>query len=125
MIFDTDVLIWVLRGHEKAAALVDATEPRRIALMSYLELIQGARDRREQKTIKDFLAAYAFQLLPLSENIGHRAATYLEQYALKVAMGPGDALVAATAVETHLPLCTANQKHYRPIAELDLRLFRP
>ena len=125
MLFDTDVLIWVFRGHSKAAKLVDATTPRHLSVVTYVELLQGARDRHEARAIKKFLSDFAFQMLPLSENIGHRASIYMEEYALKVAMCLGDALVAATAVEAQLTLCTGNRKHYAPIRDLDIRLFRP
>ena len=36
-----------------------------------------------------------------------------------------DALIAATAAENHLPLCTGDQRHFRPIRELELSVFRP
>ena len=36
-----------------------------------------------------------------------------------------DALLAATAVESQMALCTGNRKHYGPIAELELSVFRP
>jgi len=125
MMFDTDLLICVFRGNKKAARLVEATEPRCLSVISYLELLQGARNTHESKTIKRFLSDFGFQMLPLSENIGHRASIYMEEYGLKVAMGVADTLVAATAVEAQLTLCTGNRKHYKPIVELDLKVFRP
>jgi predicted nucleic acid-binding protein len=125
MLFDTDVLIWVLRGNRAAAKVVESSNDRRLSVVTYLELLQGARDRREVKTIKAFLSDCSLLLAPLSENIGHRASIYMEEYGLRVSMNMADALVAATAVETHLTLCTANRKHFSPIADLDLRVFRP
>ena len=125
MLFDTDVLIWVLRGNAKAARTVDRATARAVSVVTYMELLQGARDKAEVKAVKAFLADMAFATLPLTENIGHRASIYMEEYGLSVAMGLADALIAATAIETHLPLLTGNRKHYRPIKELDLKPFRP
>ena len=125
MIFDTDVLIWVFRGHEGAAQLVEGHDDRRISLVTYAELIESARSRKELRVIKHFLNDHAFQTLPLTENIGHRASVYMEEYTLKTALSLADALIAATAVEHHVTLCTANRKHYRAINELDLKTFRP
>jgi len=125
MLFDTDVLIWLLRGNVEAAKTVEKCDRRHLSIVTYMELLQGSRDRREVKTIKSFLAQFAFQMAPLTENIGHRAAIYMEEYGLKVAMCMADALLAATAVESQLVLCTGNRKHYAPIGELDLRAFRP
>ena len=125
MIFDTDVLIWIFRGHAGAAQLVEGQDERRISLVTYAELIQGARNRQELREIKYFLKDHAFQTLPLSENIGHRASVYMEEQAFNTAPSLADALIAATAVEHHLTLCTANKKHYRAINELELKTFRP
>ena len=90
-----------------------------------MELIQGIKDRRELKQIKSFLSDLAFQVLPLNENIGHRASIYMEEYGLKMAMCVADALVAATAAEYNQKLCTGNLKHYKGIKEIDLKAFRP
>ncbi len=125
MIFDTDVLVWALRGSAKAAATLEESDRRDISVVTYMELIQGARDRREIRALKAFLTDWGFQVLPLTANIGHRAAIYMEEYRLKAAICMADALLAATAVEMELTLCTGNQKHYRSISELDIRVFRP
>jgi predicted nucleic acid-binding protein len=125
MVFDTDVLIWVLRGNAKAARTVDRAAARAISVVTYMELLQGARNSREVKAIKSFLADLQFHLLPLTENIGHRASIYMEEYGLSGAMSMGDALIGATAVENHQQFLTGNGKHYKAINELDLKVFRP
>jgi len=125
MVFDTDVLVWQMRGNEKASAVVDADVRRQASIVTYMELLQGARDKREVATIRSFLADLNFELLPLTENIGHRACIYMEEHALAAGLSLSDALIAATAAENGATLCTANQKHYRAIEDLDLRLFKP
>jgi predicted nucleic acid-binding protein len=125
MQFDTDILIWLFRGHDGAARLMEKNRERHISVVSYMELLQGARDKTELRTIKSFLSDFGFQTLPLTENIGHRALIYIEEYGLKAGICVADALVAATAVENHLTLATANRKHYRPISDLVLLIFRP
>jgi len=125
MLFDTDVLIWVLRGNAKAARAVDGADTRAICVVTYMELLQGARDKTEVRAIKSFLADMQFALLPLTENIGHRASIYMEEYGLSVSMSMADALIAAAAIEANEPLITGNDKHYKAIRELDLKRFRP
>jgi hypothetical protein len=125
MIFDTDVLIWVLRGNAKAARALDNADERAISIATYMELLQGARDKRDIKSIKSFLVDMGFGVLPLSENIGHRASIYMEEYSLSTSISMGDALIAATAIEANEQLLTANDKHYKAIKELDIKRFRP
>ena len=122
MIFDTDILIWTLRGNEKAAAVIERDGNRAVSVVSCMELFQGARDKREMAAIRRFLLD--FETVPLSEEIGFRGCFYMEQHALKVDLTPVDALIAATAVERQQPLCTGNTKHYRHITDLELQTFR-
>jgi predicted nucleic acid-binding protein len=51
VIFDTDVLIWLQRGNTKAAKLVESALHRHILILTQMELMQGARDRRETMLI--------------------------------------------------------------------------
>ena len=125
MIFDTDVIVWYLRHHAGAIRLLDETADRCVSVVTYMELLQGARDKREALSIRSFLTDFAFQMLPLTENVGHRASIYMEEYGPKSGMTMADALLAATAVENRQTLCTANRKHYKFIRDLDLRIFRP
>ena len=123
MIFDTDVLIWALRGNEKAAQAIDADASRAVSIVSCMELVQGARDRKELAAIRRFLLD--FETLPLSENIGYRAGIYMEEYSLKAGLQLADALIAATAVERQETLYSGNARHYLAISELALKKFHP
>ena len=125
VLFDTDVLIFVQRGNINASVLVEDTEQRYISTQTYMELLQCAKNKQQHRIIQQFLKDFSFTVLPFTENIGHRASVYVEEYALSHAVRAGDAIIAATAVEHHLPLATANIKHFRPIKELDLKVFKP
>ena len=124
MLFDTDVLIWYFRGRAKAARVLEKASPRQISVVTYMELLQGARSKKEIKSIRGFLQEFDFNMVPITENIGHRASVYMEEYCLQVDMCLADALLAATAVENQLTFCTGNSKHYKPIKELELKVFR-
>ena len=125
MIFDTDMFIWVQRGNENAAEVMDVADARYLSIQTYMELLQGAKNKKQHKYVKDFLSSFAFEVLPLTENIGHRAAIYVEEYALSSGVYSGDALIAATAVENNMPLVSSNKKHFKVINELKFHHFKP
>jgi len=122
VIFDTDVLIWALRGDEKAGSTIEKDASRAVSVVSTLELYRGARDKQEAAAIRRFLLN--FETLPLSADIGYQASIYMEQLALKAGLDPLDALIAATATGAQQRLCTGNVKHYRQIPALELQPFR-
>lgn len=124
MMFDTDILIWVFRGNSRAARFVENAKSRSISIVTHIELMQGVRNRSELRQTKGFLTDLGFLVLPLSENIGHRAAIYVEEYGLSGGLTLADALIAATAVEANEVLATGNRKHYRPVKELEIKAFR-
>lgn len=125
MLFDTDIFIWAQRGNLKAAKLINLTNERYISLITYMEFIEGAKDKKQLQLNQSFLKSLDFQTLPLTQNIGHRAAIYVEQFALSHSMRSADALIAATACEHQLPLVTANAKHYRHLSDLTLQVLKP
>ncbi len=125
MLFDTDMFIWIQRGNDAAAELVDRAEKRFLSIQTYMELFQCAQNKKQQKDTQGFLSDFNFIILPLTENIGHRASIYIEEYSLGHGIRAGDAIIAATATENHLTLVSSNGKHFKPIKDLDLKIFRP
>ena len=125
MIFDTDIFIWIQRGNPKAARLVEREQERFISVQTYLELLQGAENKQQHEYTKQFLKDFGFRTIPFSGNIGHRATVYIEEYSLSHGLRAGDALIAATAAENNLVLCSSNAKHFKPIRDLKLKVFNP
>jgi len=125
MIFDTDIFIWAQRGNKKAAKLMEVSEERHLSVQTYMELLQCAKNKKQHQYTKDFLTSFDFLVLPLTENIGHRASIYVEEYTMASGLRSGDAIIAATAVENNLPLVSSNAKHFKMIKELKLKSFKP
>lgn len=125
MIFDTDIFIWAQRGNEKAAKLMEKTAQRFLSIQTYVELLQGAKNKAQHEYVKDFLSSFDFNVLPLTENIGHRASIYVGEYTLSSNLRSGDAIIAATAVENNLVLTSSNLKHFKIIKELKFKSFKP
>ena len=125
MIFDTDIFIWTQRGNKKAARLLEKAEEKYLSIQTYMELLQSANNKTQSKHVKDFLTAFGFIVLPLTENIGHRASIYVEEYTLSSYLRSGDAIIAATAVENNMILSSSNVKHFKVIKELKLKIFKP
>jgi predicted nucleic acid-binding protein len=81
-----------------------------------MELIVGARDKRDLATIDGFLSLYT--VIPLSDGIGAGAYRLLKTYAKSHGLHVFDSLVAATAMEKALTLVALNRKHYQMIEGL-------
>ncbi len=63
MLFDTDVIIWALRGNARAAAAIDGADSLELSVVSYMELVRGTRDKRELRSTKTTLANLARSFL--------------------------------------------------------------
>jgi len=125
MIFDTDIFIWVQKGNEKAARIIEKDNERYLSIQSYMELLQGAKNKTQHKYVKSFIKEFEFLVLPFTENIGHRSLIYVEEFSLSSNMRAGDAIIAATAVENNLVLVSSNVKHFKVVSELQLKAFKP
>ena len=125
MIIDTDVLIWELRGSKKAREIIHGNIPFAISVVTYIELVQGMRNKQElqalQRTIKD----YQWEVLLLDQTISHTAMNYVETFFHSHSLRLADALIAATAVQQGLTLLTSNSKHYQMIETLIIEVFHP
>ena len=60
MIFDTDVMIWAFRGNGKALDAIDEATTRSISSVTYMELLQGVRNKTEMLSMKRFLSTLGF-----------------------------------------------------------------
>lgn len=97
LLVDTDVLIDISKGNSAAAEFLDNLKGTvYISIVSAMELIAGARNKREQRIIEEFINGY--QIKELSEPIGNKAYEYLRQYARSHGLVAMDAIVAATAL---------------------------
>jgi predicted nucleic acid-binding protein len=120
-LIDSDVLIDISRGKRAAREYVDAlTEAWAISQVSALELIVGARDKRDLANIDAFLSAYV--IVPLRDSTGKRAYELLKLYAKPHGLHVFDSLIAATAIEEDLTLVTKNRRHFGAITGLRLEI---
>lgn len=103
---------------------MEMSEERNLSIQSYMELLHYAKNKDQHKYIEDFFTTFHFIVLPLTENIGHRAPIYIEEYTLASGLRSGDAIIAATAVENNLPLVSSNEKQFKMIKELRLKSFK-
>jgi predicted nucleic acid-binding protein len=123
MLVDTDVLIWHLRGNPQAARWLDRLQPLTISSVSYLEVLQGMRNKSELVAVQKMLHQRKADVRPITEAITRRATVLMETMTLSHGLQMGDALIAATALEHGLPVLTGNVKHFAAIPGLIIEGF--
>jgi hypothetical protein len=123
MLVDTDVLIWYMRGNEKAYQVIENLDKFFISVVTYMELVQGLRNKKELNHLRKALHGWNAQILYVSEEISAKAMFYVEQHFLSHSMQLADALIGATAIARGLPMLTGNDKHYKVMKELEIKKF--
>ncbi len=123
VLVDTDVLIWYLRGNEKAYQTIEHLENFAISVVTYMELVQGMRNKKELNSLRQALRAWNCEILYITEEISAKAMFAVEQHFLSHAMQLADALIGSTAIAYGLPLLTGNDKHYKVMKGLLIQKF--
>jgi len=125
VIIDTDVLIWYMKGNEKAYEVIERSNTLFISVVTYMELVQGMRNKTELINLRKALLGWNAQILYITEEISAKAMFYVEQHYLSHFLQLADALIGATAMAYGFPLLTANDKHYKVLKDVQIEKFRP
>ena len=125
MLIDTDVIIWYMRGNENARKTLEKLTGFTISVVTYMELVQGMRNKKELSVLRKSLKLWDTKLIYITEEISSKAMFYVEQHYLSHSVELADALIGATAVSYSIPLLTGNDKHYKIVKEIKLLKFRP
>lgn len=123
ILLDSDVIISWLRGYDPFASLIPDLLVKGNVLVwtpvSVAEIFAGLRKGEEARIDDLFLVLEA---LPLTSETGRKAGEYLNRYSKSYGVELGDALIAASAYFSRVPLWTLNKKHY-PMR--DIQFFVP
>jgi hypothetical protein len=125
VLIDTDVLIWYMKGNEKAYSVIERSKHFSISVVTYIELVQGMRNKRELRDLRKALQAWDSKIIYISEEISVKAMFFVEQHFQSHSMLLADALIGATAIVHGLPILTGNEKHYKILKEIEIKKFRP
>ena len=125
MIIDTDVLIWYMKGNERAYKAIEGSANFNISVVTYMELVQGMRNKDELNELRRALHGWNTKILYISEEISVKAMFFVEQHYLSHSMQLADALIGATAISHGLSIFTGNDKHYKILKDVQNKKFRP
>lgn len=123
VICDTNVIIEYFKGNELTKKILNSilSEDIAVSVITLMELMIGALNKRELKKIKR--AINSFIILQISEEISEMAITLIEKYSKSHGLKIPDALIAATAIYHNAKLWTYNVKDFHYIDGLNLLDF--
>jgi predicted nucleic acid-binding protein len=125
MVIDTDILIWYMKGNEKAYKVIEKSKNFFISVVTYMELVQGMRNKKELNNLRRALYIWDSKVLYISEEISVKAMFFVEQHYLSHSIHLADALIGATAITYGLPILTGNDNHYKMLKDMQIKKFRP
>ncbi|MFV8833340.1 type II toxin-antitoxin system VapC family toxin [Aquisalimonas sp. APHAB1-3] len=106
-LFDTNILIDYLNGIDEARIELGRHQSRAISIVTWMEVLVGAKDENEEHVIRGFLAG--FQVIELDGSIAEKAIT-LRQQQNRIRLP--DAIIQASAETQNALLVTRNTKDF-------------
>lgn len=103
-VFDTNILIDYLNGIDAAKVELARYSIRQISVISFIEVMVGAKNTTEENALQGFLGT--FEILELSAEIAREAISIRKQFRLKIP----DAIVYASARTQGCILVSRNTK---------------
>ena len=114
-LFDSNILIDYLNGYDEAAAELARHRDRLISVITWMEVLVGARSDEEAEIIELFLRD--FVVIPLTRAVARGAVEIRQVHRLRLP----DAIVWSSARSESALLVTRNTKDF-PIAEPGVRV---
>ena len=105
-VFDTNILIDYLNGIPQAAQELSQYNEKIISIITYMEVMVGAKTAQENAAVKAFLANFVVR--PLSQKIAAQTIKLRRQHRRKLP----DAIIYATAKIDNCLLVTRNTKDF-------------
>jgi len=107
-VIDTNIIIDFLRGMDKAKEELHRYEEPHISLITWMEVVVGAKNRRQEDIIKSFLKR--FMTHSVSPNVAEKAVKIRREMKLRLP----DAIILATSRDLGYVLVTRNSKDFSP-----------
>ena len=109
-VFDTNILIDLFNNRVEAADAIDhAASHRAISLITWMEVMVGAKKYHQEQRTR--MALSTFNIINISQDIAERSVALRQEYKLKLP----DAIILATAQLHRLELITRNTKDFAGI----------
>ncbi len=105
-VFDTNILVDYLNGVGKARKEIDKYERPMISIITWMEILVGAKNSDEELLLKMFLSR--FSVIALSEEVAERAVALRRKHRLKLP----DAIIWASAEQNECLLVTRNTRDF-------------
>ena len=115
---DSCIVIDFIKGIEDIKNQLSQIQTPCINFIVEMELLQGAKDKRELKKIVKELNS--FNRLYFHNEIAKLSTQLLKDYALSHNLQIADAIIAATCLVYNIPLFTHNKRDFKFIPNLEL-----